>query len=411
MDKIKLAVVGAGAFARSFIPLFQAHPLVAELTLCDLNPDKLKDASQRFGVPKTAPSLDHLLTTDIDAVALITQHWLHAPQAIQALKAGKHVYSAVPTGISLDEITQLVRTVEHTGKIYMIGETSYYYPSPIYCRKRHANGDFGHIVYSEAEYYHDWSHGLEDVYKWRAAGLTDDWRKLAGDPPMYYPTHSTSMVISTTNARMTHVSCMGYIDQEPDTVWNPAHNKWQNAMSNQTALFRMSDGSSSRINEFRRIGHPGTVRMNMFGTKACFEDNSHGPAWVTANHKLPTEKLDHLLSCAGVSAADVAKATAGGGMEKITSSDGTHLHAAPIHDLARLPKEFIGLPNGHSGSHQFLVDDFVKACATQKLPPNNVWQAARYAIPGIIAHESAKQNGQLLEVPDLGNPAPHWKNL
>ncbi len=411
MDKIKVAVVGAGAFARSFIPLFKAHPLVAELTLCDLNPDKLKDAAARFGVAKTSPSLDHLLTTDVDAVAIITQHWLHAPQAIQALKAGKHVYSAVPTGVSLDEITQLVKTVEETNKVYMIGETSYYYPSPIYCRKRHANGDFGRIVYAEAEYYHDWSHGLEDVYKWRAAGITDNWRKIAGDPPMYYPTHSTSMVISTTDAHMTHVACMGYVDQEPGTPWDPSFNKWQNAMSNQTGLFKMSDGSTARINEFRRIGHPGTVRMNMFGTQACFEDNSHGPAWVTKNHDLPPEKLDALLSCVGVSASDVKHASAGGGMEKVTSQDGTHLGAAPIHDLARLPKEFIGLHNGHSGSHHFLVDDFVKACASQKLPPNNVWQAARYAIPGIIAHESAKLGGQLLPIPDLGTPAKHWKHL
>lgn len=62
------------------------------------------------------------------------------------------MYSAVPTGVTLDEITQLVRAVEETGRIYMIGETSYYYPAPVYCRKRLADGAFGHIVYGEAEY-------------------------------------------------------------------------------------------------------------------------------------------------------------------------------------------------------------------------------------------------------------------
>ena len=51
------------------------------------------------------------------------------------------------------------------------------------------------------------------------------------------------------------------------------------------------------------------------------------------------------------------------------------------------------------------VDDFVRACATGKLPPNNVWDAARYVIPGVVAHESAQRGGELLEVPDLG-PAP-----
>ena len=70
--------------------------------------------------------------------------------------------------------------------------------------------------------------------------------------------------------------------------------------------------------------------------------------------------------------------------------------------MERLPKEFVGLPNGHCGSHQFLVDDFVQACLTGTTPPNNVWQAARYCVPGLVAHESALRGGELLEIPDFG---------
>jgi hypothetical protein len=93
-------------------------------------------------------------------------------------------------------------------------------------------------------------------------------------------------------------------------------------------------------------------------------------------------------------------------MDKVTADDGTHLGVANVHPTDRLPRQFIGLPNGHAGSHQFLVDDFVKACASGQSPPNNVWEAARYTIPGIIAHDSAVQGGALLPIPDCGpNPA------
>ena len=92
-------------------------------------------------------------------------------------------------------------------------------------------------------------------------------------------------------------------------------------------------------------------------------------------------------------------------MDKITSQDGTHLGAAAVHDTARLPREFAGLPNGHAGSHQFLVDDFVKACQHGETPPNNAWDAARYVLPGLAAHESALQGGKLLPVLDLGDPS------
>jgi predicted dehydrogenase len=61
-------------------------------------------------------------------VALFTQPWLHAPQAIQALESGKHVYSAVPI-ISLDDgnamldwCARLIETCRQTGQHYMMGE-------------------------------------------------------------------------------------------------------------------------------------------------------------------------------------------------------------------------------------------------------------------------------------------------
>ena len=164
---IRVGVCGVGSFARCFIPLFKAHPQVENVVLADLDPQKLAERCEQFGIADRCGSLDELCEMDVDAIAIITQHHLHGPQAVQALRAGKHVYSAVPSAITIPEITELVRTVEETGQIYMIGETSYYYPCAIYCRNRFQQGDFGHIVYGEGEYYHDYSHGLYDVHMWR----------------------------------------------------------------------------------------------------------------------------------------------------------------------------------------------------------------------------------------------------
>ena len=78
---------------------------------------------------------------------------------------------------------------------------------------------------------------------------------------------------------------------------------------------------------------------------------------------------------------------------------------APIQnpDVERLPEEFNGLPNGHMGSHKFLIDDFCKAVYNNEIPTLNVWQAARYTIPGLVAIESAKNGGIPMEVPDCGS--------
>ncbi|MDX9980808.1 MAG: hypothetical protein RBU25_12355, partial [Lentisphaeria bacterium] len=56
----------------------------------------------------------------------------------------------------------------------------------------------------------------------------------------------------------------------------------------------------------------------------------------------------------------------------------------------------------------FLVNDFIRSVNQQKLPPNHVWLAARYNAPGIVAHESAKRDGERLAIPDFGLPPAGW---
>lgn len=395
---MKIGIVGTGSFAQNFIPLFKLHPLVEKVILCDLDEVKLNENMKKHGITNGSSSLGELLETDVDSVAIFTQNWMHGPQAEKALLAGKNVYSAVPAGITCEEVERLVSAVRKSGKTYMIGETSFYYPEVIYSRKQYASGKFGRIVYGEAEYYHDMDHGLYDVKKWRGG---KDWKKIAGNPPMYYPTHSTSCIISVTGARMTHVSCQGFVDNHEDGLFKKGINKWDNEFSNESALFKMSDGSTSRINEFRRIGHPGTVRMSLFGTEGSFEHNRHGAVWVTKERNGHTF-VDDLIECAPNPLKEELEESKEL-MSKVKSEDGTHLGAAKIQDVGKLPKQYQGERNGHRGSHHFLIHDFITCIENGYMPANNVWQAARYMIPGIIAHDSAVKGGKLLEVPDFGD--------
>jgi hypothetical protein len=169
------------------------------------------------------------------------------------------------------------------------------------------------------------------------------------------------------------------VDQHADGIYRADVNRWGNTFSNESALFRMSDGSACRINEFRRIGHPGTVRLSVWGTEGSFESNEAGAVWVTKNAADKTRLDDQLALRAD-----------------------RHGGTALVHPVERLPAAYAAMRNGHEGSHQFLVDDFVTACATGSAPPNQVWDAARYVVPGLIAHESAVLGGALLNVPDFG---------
>jgi hypothetical protein len=79
---------------------------------------------------------------------------------------------------------------------------------------------------------------------------------------------------------------------------------------------------------------------------------------------------------------------------------------APVHEggRARPPASDEAAPNGHEGSHPFLANDFVRSVATGDLPPVNAWVAARFTLPGIIAHHSANRGAERLSIPDPGGP-------
>lgn len=401
-----IGVVGLGQFAPSFIPLFRAHPLVDDVAVCDHVPERLNSVAERFQVRTTYSSFEDLCRSDVDAIAIFTQRWLHGPMTIQALRHGKHVYSSVPMGVSVDEIDEILATVRETGLTYMSGETSYYYPAVVYCRDRWRAGDFGDFVYGEGEYLHDMSHGFYDAFRYSGGSA---WRRTASFPPMHYPTHSISGVLSVTGDRLASVSCTGIPDRHHDGVFDRRVSAWDNDFSNESALFETASGGVVRINEFRRIGVANvepSVRVSLFGTEGSFEQQSGTASWATHHHveDVTARLRPHLARLRG---SDVITPT---DEEDDEMADvprelryGFRSGYAEVHQRDRLPREFDGQPNGHEGSHQFLVDDFLTAVDTGRRPPVDAWTAACYAVPGLVAHQSALRDGERMTIPDLGN--------
>ncbi|NQU43323.1 Gfo/Idh/MocA family oxidoreductase [bacterium] len=417
---LKIGVCGVGQFGPHFVPLFQKHPGVDEVYLADVFPDRLAEQAEKFGVRKTFPDLDALCKSDCDCIALYTQRWMHAPQAIQALKAGKHVYCAVPAAVTLEEIQELVDTVKSTGLTYMLGETSYYRAQTHYCRERFLKGDFGRFVYGEAQYHHDMAHFY--VPYMNSGG--DSWKATASYPPMLYPTHSVAFVLGVTFRRMIEVSCFGYVDHHPDGIFDADLSLWGNTFSNESALFRTSDGGMARLNEFRRTA-AGMGRMSIVGTHGTYEEQpaERGMSGVWTWMDFPPDYGKSEIPYAETAKLYPLKKKDVSG---IHTFDGVELTEENIGDRSRdligkrflgvsaaqpwqcLPDEFLEVPNGHDGTHVFLVHEFIEAVQAGQLSPNHVWQAARYNAPGIVAHESAKRDGELMKIPDFGVPPADW---
>lgn len=391
-----IGVLGVGQFGSQFAHLFKLHPGVSAVYAVDELPERATAAQERWGLDGVLGSFEELLESDVDAVAIFTQRWTHGPLVERALRAGKHVYSAVPMAISEAEIERIIQAVRDTKLVYAMGETSYYNPATVFARQQNAAGKFGRIFYTEGDYVHDMDLGFYEAYQYSGG---ERWKETASYPPMLYPTHAIGGVLGAVPAHAVSVSCIGVKDDRGDGVFDKDVSMFANDFSNATALFEMNDGGAMRTNEMRRVGYPSHLResrFRFFGTEASFEQLATTTVWQDKSSVQDvSEQVETkpTMSADDPSLADVAPEL----------RDAFISGLAPVHDQSRLPEEFLGAPNGHEGSHQFLVDDFVTAVNNRTLPPVNAWVAARFTLPGIVAHESALRGGERLPIRDFGD--------
>jgi len=337
--KLRVGIVGYGVCRFGAAFSFQDHPNVEIVAVSDLIPDQCAALAKVCRCGKTYPSLEELVKDDsIEAVFVATDAPSHARHCVEVLKHGKHACSAVPaTWGSIEEGEKLFETVKSTGLKYMMFETSYFHEDLYAMREIYKAGGLGKLVYAEGEYYHYMADPIPSYKDWRV-----------GLPPQWYPTHSNAYYVGVTAGSFTEVSCMGI----PSLIsWlKPENNRYKNPFGTEIALFRTSEGGMARMavswdtpgvgGEMGRIrGQKGTV----YGKYEGLEKN------------LPNVKRPPLP-----------------------------------------PKVDAG---GHGGSHGYLMNEFVTAILQDRKPLVDVAQALNMTVAGIVAHQSALKDGELLKIP------------
>jgi predicted dehydrogenase len=366
--KIRIGIAG-GRFGCAFH--WHEHPNCVVAAVSDLREDRLRALVDTYHCSRTYESLEKMvLADDLDAIGVFTPAPDHVTHSKLALKAGKHVISAVPAAMNLEECQDLIDTVKQTGLSYMMAETSYYVQEVITARKWFQEGKFGEIFSSEAEYHHD---GLESY--WFEDGK---WTWRHGFPPMHYPTHSTAMLIGVTGERLSEVSCLGWGDNDEWLKGNP----YNNPFWNETALFRTDRGHACRIGVYWKVAAGGTERSHWFGDKMSFfmpTPNGMGP--VVVKRGTLSEKDS-------------------GGF--VRSANERQDYEQELWWKTDLLPEPLRHDSGHGGSHTFLTHEFIDALVHGRPPAIDVYEAVAYTAPGIVAHQSALKNGERMKVPDFG---------
>lgn len=343
--RVRVGIVGYGVCKFGAAFSFQDHPNVEIVAVSDLVPSQCDELAKVCRCSKTYPSLEELVKDDrIEAVFVATDAPSHARHCEEVLRHGKHVASAVPAVFgSLEDADRLYDAVKRSGLKYMMFETSCYHEDLHAMRTIYKAGGLGEIVYSEGEYYHYMEQPIPSYKDWRV-----------GLPPQWYPTHSNAYHIGVTGGSFTEVSCLG---MKTDIAhFQPGSNRYKNSFGTEVALFKTSEGGMSRMavswNTPGDEGERGRVR----GQRGAFHDRYQG-------------------------------------LEK----------NLPVTERPPLPPTVDR--GGHGGSHGYLMNEFVTAVIQDRQPLVNIAMALNMTVAGIVAHQSALKNGELLKIPQYKWPA------
>lgn len=341
--KIRMGIVGYGVCRFGAAFGFQDHPNVEIVAVSDLIPENCAGLAEAVRCSKTYPSLEELVKDDnVEAVFVATDAPSHARHCIEVLKHGKHVCCAVPATFgSLEEAEELYKTVKETGLNYMLMETSSFHDDLYAMRLLFQQGHFGRMLYTEGEYYHYMDVPIDSYKGWRI-----------GLPPQYYPTHSNAYHTCVTGESFTEVSCMG-IPSIIDHL-KPENNIYKNPFGTEIAMFRTSGGGMSRMAVSWDTPGVGGEMGRVRGDKGTMYN---------------------------------------GQFQGLTDITGLELRKPPLPPTVD--------PGGHGGSHGYLSNEFIHSIIEKRQPLVNIKWALDMTVGGIVAHQSAMKDGELLKIPQF----------
>jgi predicted dehydrogenase len=128
MEDIRLGVIGCGGFGLFALQHFTQVPGVTLVGMAGTHRPAALAAAARFGVANVEEVGDLFARDNVNAVYIATPPFLHFPQAMAALEAGKHVIVEKPLALTVAQADQLVVTARHRDRLLVANLMQRYNP-------------------------------------------------------------------------------------------------------------------------------------------------------------------------------------------------------------------------------------------------------------------------------------------
>ncbi len=372
-QRVRVAIVGLG-FGAEFIPIYQGHPDAEMYAICRRDVGELNACGDAFGVNVRYSDFDEVLADpNIDAVHINTPIAAHASQAVQALRAAKHVASTVPAATTLDECRQIVEAQRASGKVYMMMETAVYTREFLFVKDLYDAGELGDVQFLRGSHQQDME------------GWPTYWE---GFPPMHYATHCVSPGLALLGRRAESVVCHG-----SGRINEHLAAKYGSPFAVETATLRLlgSDVCAEVTRSLFNTARQYRESFDVYGSRKSFE-------WQQLEQELP---VVHTKSTAEHPIGEPAipqRVAVPDCAHRLPEEVRSFTQAGAIQDPGHL--SFLQ-GGGHGGSHPHLAHAFLKACLGEAGPAPDAETAVNWTMVGICAHESALRGGERVAIPQF----------
>lgn len=151
MENLNFGFIGAGQISVNSAAKVNEHPRARVLAAHDLSDERLRELCDANGIERRYASRHDLLADgDIDAVYIAVPNVFHAPFAIEALRAGKHVLLDKPFALNLAEAEEVVSTARESGKIFTLGMNQRFSAGVQTVRALVEGGTLGEVYHAKA---------------------------------------------------------------------------------------------------------------------------------------------------------------------------------------------------------------------------------------------------------------------
>ncbi len=164
---IKAGVIGAGFMARVHAGAIRAAGGTL-VSVAASTPARSIDAANALHAQPARDAQTLIADADIDVVHICTPNVTHAPLALAALNAGRHVVCEKPLATTSADARELVQAAESANRIGVVPFVYRYHPMVREARARIAAGELGTLLSIDGAYLQDWMLGQNDD-NWRAA--------------------------------------------------------------------------------------------------------------------------------------------------------------------------------------------------------------------------------------------------